>query len=331
MPRTRRRATEDWSPAMNSPRRSGREVYADSGGLQIGEKVQCECPICGGSDKLTVERRSDGPNPPYWINCWNCKALGPAYLGAVAEQVGARDGATLMDNPLRYLGGYAGAGRRRNGEPVPLPSLGHIAGWHERLLGDDRALNYLERTRGLTLRTIKRYQLGYDGERKAITLPVFDAGGEIVNLRRRFLDPGDGPKIVGLRGHLAALYPDVPVRGPILLCEGEFDALIARQHGLPAVTSTAGTTWKPPWDVRVKGRRVAVAYDAGSFDLAEKQATDLRAAGAEEAWAVDLASAGLRDGEDLTNWFVTYGRSSAELLTLIRRSERTRHRARRAA
>jgi hypothetical protein len=41
--------------------------------------------------------------------------------------------------------------------------------------------------------------------------------------------------------------------------------------------------------------------------------------GADRAWAVDLAAAGLDDGEDLTGWFVKYGRSAADLRRLLNR------------
>lgn len=151
-------------------------------------------------------------------------------------------------------------------------------------------------------------------------LPVF-RGGRLVMVRRRFWPDtpassnGKPIKMVGPRNTPAELYPEVPPGRTLIVCEGEFDALLLRQKGLPAVTSTASTSWKPEWDVHTRDRRVAVLYDSGSLDLAERRAAELVAAGAAHAWAVDL---GLGHGEDVTDWFITYGRSRAELCELVR-------------
>jgi len=64
-------------------------------------------------------------------------------------------------------------------------------------------------------------------------------------------------------------------------------------------------------------------YDAGAFplEIAEHRAHEFVAAGAREAWAVDL---GLEKGEDATDWFVKYGRSADDLRRLINSSKRNR-------
>jgi hypothetical protein len=76
--------------------------------------------------------------------------------------------------------------------------------------------------------------------------------------------------------------------------------------------------WIREWDRAVRERDVAVVYDAGFYERAQARARDLEAHGAFHAWAVDLASAGLADGEDLTDGFVS-GRDAAELRRLIKR------------
>jgi hypothetical protein len=190
-------------------------------------------------------------------------------------------------------------------------------------MADKRALRYVTRQRGLTRHTIRQYRLGFDG--RAIVIPVTDGRQRVVNIRRRFLSPqADGPKITGLRGRAARLYPGGERRRTLLLGEGEFDVLLARQHGLPAVTSTAGTSWSSSWDRHIRRRRVVVLYDAGeqSFQLACDRARKLVAAGAMDAWAIDLRQAGLADGEDLTDWFLTYNFSVEKLIRLIRSARR---------
>jgi hypothetical protein len=79
-------------------------------------------------------------------------------------------------------------------------------------------------------------------------------------------------------------------------------------------------TFKEEWARLFRGRRVPVVYDAvDARDAANGTAAKLCAAGA-DAWVVDLASAGLKNGEDITDWFVTYGRNKADLIDLILRS-----------
>lgn len=276
------------------------------------------CPLCC-KWKGDYAARPGG----WWVSCWVCI---PAYytpgdyLRALAAEVGAPGGGALLENPQRYLahlttGPPAGGGRREE-----RPSRAAVAGWHSRLRSDRAAMRYLREGRGLTGATIARHRLGYDGE--AIVLPVLRRR-RAVNVRRRFLAPDATPKMRGLAGQRARLYPFAPPDDAWLLCEGEFDALVARQHGLPAVTSTAGTHWASAWDRYLPGRRVAVVYDAGAGSLgaAAERATKLREAGAEDAWAVALGSAGLRDGEDLTDWFVGHNRTAAELKALIRREK----------
>ena len=95
-------------------------------------------------------------------------------------------------------------------------------------------------------------------------------------------------------------------------------ALLARQHGLPAFTGLAGKTWNSAWDPDAAGREIAVAYDVGAEDDAAATVDKLRQAGARRAWVVSLGLSS--DGEDIGDWFLTYGRTAVELLDLIRRT-----------
>lgn len=208
------------------------------------------------------------------------------------------------------------------GPPEPLPPLDRLLLWQGLLREDQRARLWLCE-RGLSEETITRAGLGFHyGSRRAITIPLVDENG-LYNLKRRYLDGIDTPerpKYKALRGRPHGLYPDMPQGRSVLLCEGEFDALAARQHGLPAVTGTLGIEgWEDEWSCRFRGRRVAVAFDAGPrcYELAGERAEQLLAAGAQDAWPVDLMLAGLRPGEDLTDWFVTYGSSEGELRRFI--------------
>ncbi|WP_217915412.1 hypothetical protein [Miltoncostaea marina] len=253
------------------------------------------------------------PTGGWWVRCWACPGRGE-YLALLAEALDLPPGSggLLLDDPLTYLGDPQAA-RATDREPAPLPSERQIARWQRALERSRAARLYVTHARGLDWTTIDRHQLGYDGS--AVTLPVRDADGRLVNLRRRFLDPGAGPKMVGLGGRGSQLYPTPPQRRRVVLCAGEFDALIARQHGIHAVTTTCGASLPGALvaALRPAGRGIAVVYDAGEQDQAAATARKLRAAGAQ----VRVVRLPLPHGGDLTDWFRA-GRTAAELRRLLR-------------
>lgn len=288
-------------------------------------KFLFECPACGAAADA---------KPPQSGGKWSigsfsvaCPAGGECLRG-IAKAVGAPNGGALLADPRRYLGHLARERSPASGEPAPLPSHAALAGCLSRLLSESAPLRYLLKDRGLSLEIIRKHRLGWDGE--AFTLPVADVRtGEIVNLRRRkWPDPWpNGSRYRGLRGRGSGLYPNVPSSGPLLLCAGEFDALVCRRHGLLAFTSTSGsgTRWRAEWNELVAGRSVAVVFDADPREEAQaaSRAAQLREAGA-DAWVVRLSRAGLRPKEDLTDWFVTHGRSAKDLRAVVNRARRQR-------
>jgi len=294
-----------------------------SGIEDVRAKQVGTCPVCGKDGKLDIRRKPSGRG--WWVQCWVCDE-GSAYLADLAAAVGCRP-YQLIDDPLTHLGHLLE--RPTSGSAARQESVtgAHIDGWCSRLTTTEHALAWLHR-RGLTDETIRRYLLGYDGDAHAITIPVYDEAGELVNLRRRFLAPDADPKIVGLvgrgRSHLYPLSTLDSDPAALVLCEGEPDCWLLNQHGIPALTSTAGTTWKPEWDAHVVGRRVGVLYDAGalSYERAERRALALVAAGAGEAWPVDLTLAGFAKGEDVTDWFVTYGWDATALKAFLNASRK---------
>jgi DNA primase len=103
--------------------------------------------------------------------------------------------------------------------------------------------------RGLTLETIGDNLIGHNGEQ--FTIPIFDDNGNLISFRYR-ADPlycrpefVRQHKYVGMAGRNGRyLYPAPDVMADMrdwsVLCEGEFDTLLARQDGLPAATLTNG-------------------------------------------------------------------------------------------
>jgi hypothetical protein len=112
------------------------------------------------------------------------------------------------------------------------------------------------------------------------------------------------------------LYPDVPQGDVWVLCAGEWDALAARQAGLPAVTGLCGCLWLAAWNSYALGKRIGVLYDVGEEEAAAVTTERLKLAGA-EAWPVGLPSD--KAGYDVCDFFLE-GHTAKELLALVRRA-----------
>jgi len=169
----------------------------------------------------------------------------------------------------------------------------------------DRIFDYLRGgERGLTVETLEEFKVGWDG--KSIVFPIFNKEGNVINLRHR-RDPvrSDENKMWNEPGGKAALF-NIKVlseeKDYVLLCEGEFDAMVANQYGFPAVSGTAGAnTFKTEWvDDFNKVKKVFIVYDTdeagreGALNVARKLGT--------KAYIVGLPAA---NGEkvDVTDFF----------------------------
>lgn len=153
-------------------------------------------------------------------------------------------------------------------------------------------LDYLINERGLSIETVKAMAIGWHKGRYSI--PVFDEDGRCVTLR--LYKPHGDPKITYLKGYGRnrlfipgdALDPDRPT----LYCAGEWDAMLAYQHGWQTVTHTGGEGASPPTiDLhRLTGQRVVVIYDNDERGRAgaEKTATAV-APYARQASVADLS------------------------------------------
>lgn len=280
------------------------------------------CPACGKSTlEITRGPHRDGGSTVL-VHCWGCGG-GLDDVSAASEIPRYK---LLKWPPPQKLGEPV---TPNGGAVVPRlrVSQGTVGGCVSALWAQEHehALAYLTGPRGLTDETIRRWELGYDIPGNAITIPVRDESNALLGIKRRFLSVDAEPKAVNSRG-LAALYPLAVFEedpAAVVLCEGEFDALLLNQHGIPAVTPTTGTQgWDkhPEWSAWFIGRHVAVLYDAGSYALAAERAVCLRREGARRAWPVDLP---LTKGEDVTDWFLA-GQTAAELRDLINNARHRR-------
>lgn len=234
--------------------------YFESGVEESGE-VGMHCPLhedLNRSSSLNVES-----------DLWYCNVCS---IGMSAEELVGK----MRDDPTAVFpppssGSRGGSSRSRSGKSDILPDEGTIAGWHSYLMSESGLLKKFQRRRGLSIDTLARFQIGFDVGTRAFTIPVRDRDGNVINIRRYQLDPSDGRrKIWSVRGFgQPALYPieildDDPKE--VVVCEGEWDSLLAIQNGLSALTRTGGAdTWRSSWNNLFLNKDVFICHDADTI------------------------------------------------------------------
>jgi hypothetical protein len=98
------------------------------------------------------------------------------------------------------------------------------------------------------------WTLGFDHQRQSLTIPLFDASGNIANIKHRYLDPppGRGRYFYELPGQPQPMFrctPEEPLTGNVTVVEGEIKAMVLfvtlddsneRIVGLPGLNPSAG-------------------------------------------------------------------------------------------
>lgn len=182
------------------------------------------------------------------------------------------------------------------------PDTEKMRKYQDDLAGNPQAMDYLILERNLTLDTIKNFKLGYDVERDAIAIPVFKRG-ELINIRYRFINPGDKAKYSQEKDCEVWIYNEDGVQAAmkkrgILIVEGEFDLMSAWQAGFKNVVSPAsGKDSFGIWlELLDNIPRVYIAYDndkpgkEASIKMAER-------IGQEKAFEI-LYPDGIKDSND---------------------------------
>jgi hypothetical protein len=203
---------------------------------------------------------------------------------------------------------------------MPAISESEILAWASALLLNPQMVTFLHDERGYTDDTIKKFELGWDGDR--ITIPVRDAEGVIVNVRRYLPHPTKGQaKFLSFKeGYGAARLFNVAALAfdNVVLCEGEMDCILLAQEGFHAVTATGGAgTWKGPWTPLFAGKKVVICYDhdrAGR--LGAKTVAEQLSGTAAPISTVEWPATFLKKG-DVTDFLVTLGNSVDELAALL--------------
>lgn len=218
--------------------------------------------------------------------------------------------------------------KRRNGSNGHHPERiteGTVKGWVSSLLSDEGRLEELISRRGVEEEIIEAYDIGWDGSQSAYTIPIRDEAGQIVNVRRyQFDPPGDRRKIwsVNGMGSPARLYPiDILLDDPdeIVVCEGEWDALLTIQNGYMAVTRTASAaSWNSAWGPLFKDRVVYLVHDMDAAgQTANKKVERLLRPVAKQVKIIHLPyPVTKKHGKDLSDYWLA-GHTSEDFRALL--------------
>ena len=157
---------------------------------------------------------------------------------------------------------YNGSPRRGEGGNEVITE-GKIKGWHSALLDDDTVSDYLV-GRGIHTKTMIDFEIGWDRGRGVYTIPVRGPKREIWNVRRYTTNPEANTKIRSVPNmRPTELYPINQLEAErLIICEGEWDALVTIQNGYPAITRTSGAkTWHHRWNPLFKDKLIFIAQD----------------------------------------------------------------------
>jgi len=128
------------------------------------------------------------------------------------------------------------------------------------------AWDYLTKERGFTEETIDHFNLGYDTQKKAVSIPHYKEG-ELINIKYRYLNPKD-VRYTSEANAEQWLFNDsafevATEKGAVAIAEGEFDCMSLWQAGIkncisPGSGANSYGTWIETLD---KLRAVYIAYD----------------------------------------------------------------------
>lgn len=173
-----------------------------------GQRGKYICPLCGsgqGANK-TAAFSIKGEHG----HCFAC-----GWHGDIYDLVAARDHLSLQD-ATRWVkekyGGVDAAPIRRSAEPLPARDLrAEVEAYHAAIAGSQGEAYLLGR--GISQESIRRFKLGYDSQRKRVTIP-YDRAGSYYGMRN--IDPAadhahDKPKgVPAPLFNAAALCGDAP-------------------------------------------------------------------------------------------------------------------------
>jgi hypothetical protein len=282
------------------------------------------CPICEDPKKSKTPSASFNFKEGLFTCFKRCGGMGLGNLWKIvredahhAKKAAAKK--TALPPGVRSIKDAPSA---KQGNEVELPSDEELRGWTQNLLSNKERLEIMRNKRGLSKKTIEQFEIGFYNRR--YTIPVRDVDGTLVNVRR--YDPNarlSKDKMLNLAGHGQArlFLPKVLQDNEIvIITEGEMDAIIGQQYGLPTMSHTAGASvWKPEWSPLFESKIVFICYDVddSGFAGANKVANSI----SRYAKGVHKIRLPLNiKGSDLTDYLVDNGYTAKDFRALMEKA-----------
>jgi len=263
----------------------------------------------------------DDENPSFSFNIekgkFKCQYPGcPAHEGGnIASFLMLEYGIKKEDVPKKLMQmGY----RERTVDNEPIdPSI--VEKYHSLLLKNDEAINFLKDYRGINKNSIRKFKLGFDGER--LLIPIKDIDGTYVNIRR-YASNANAKYLPWDSGYSASLFPikNLVKSDWILLLEGELDAILGDQVGYPSLSTFGAGTWSSDWNSLFSGKIVYICYDndeagqTGAKNVAE-QIYDY----ADKVHKIELPVE--EKGADFTDYIHNMGHDKSDFDNLIEQTD----------
>ena len=161
---------------------------------------------------------------------------------------------------------------------------------------------------------------------KSISFPV-ELYGSIMDMRN--YNPNSKPKVRSRKGAPAGLIlpyhklADSDNDRWILLCAGEKDMAVARSNGFNAITLTGGENATPLLKAPFKDKKIAIVYDNDNAGIegAKRVASTLKPIANEVKIVTGFHSICTETGEDITDFFMKYGQTKADLVKYIKETK----------
>lgn len=227
------------------------------------------------------------------------------------------------------LGDALGFERPKDADTRPMIDPALPGQYHKRLMDSTGVIrDVLREKRGLSDETLKKFMIGWDGDR--ITIPVYDEFNELANIRRyKWNSYEDATKMINYEDSLGNAYGENRIYGidhllddsckTILWCEGEWDRLVAEQNGIPACTTTAGANnFRIEWLKLIKRKKkIYVCYDNDDAGRMANEFLVDKLRGALEIYVVQWPKDWKEKG-DITDFFVNDKHSKDEFIKLFK-------------
>lgn len=203
-----------------------------------------------------------------------------------------------------------------------------VARYHQELMKLTGPLRQILRERrGFTDETLKRFQLGWDGER--VSIPIYDEFGTLVNFRKyKWNSDGDQWKLLNYTDEQGNTYGELRIFGienlvndeitEIVWSEGETDRILAEQYGFPTACPTSGAgSWKPEWIKYFRNKkRVYLAQDNDSAGQIANQKLAAKLCRVVEVFIVQWPE-DFPDKGDITDFFTKCGYTAEDFRKLL--------------